>query len=142
MESSFVRVSDEIGQALADGRPVVGLETTLITHGLPQTEGIDVAAESGAKAVLDLPRTLEMLESLGVPVLGFRTDRFPAFYRRDSGLSVDARAERVEDLAAAVRAHLDLARAGGVLVVNPIPAEFEMSEDLYARSLDRAVEDA
>ena len=96
---------------------------------------------AGAKAVLDLPRTLEMLETLGVPVLGFRTDRFPAFYRRDSGLEVDARVDDVEDLAAVVRTHLDLG-TGGVLVANPIPVESEMAEDLYARSLERAIADA
>jgi pseudouridine-5'-phosphate glycosidase len=250
---SFISIGDEVARAMTEGRGVVGLETTLVTHGLPEKEGLAASAEmeaavresgaapaticvmgsrvhvglssaevaalartpgveklnpgnlseavvsgrpgsttvaatiliaarvgirvcatggiggvhrgaretgdvsadlfalarypvaiicSGAKAVLDLARTIEMLESLGVPVLGFGTDRFPAFYRRDSGLPVDARVDRVEDLAGAVRAHFDVARSGGVLVANPIPAEFEMSEDVYSRSLERAVEDA
>jgi pseudouridine-5'-phosphate glycosidase len=57
---------------------------------------------AGAKAILDLPRTMEMLETLGVPVLGLGTDEFPAFYRRSSGLSIDGRFDSIADLAAAV----------------------------------------
>ena len=57
---------------------------------------------AGAKAVLDLPKTVEMLETLGVPVLGFGTDEFPAFYRRQSGLKVDRRCDDVASLASAV----------------------------------------
>jgi pseudouridine-5'-phosphate glycosidase len=65
----------------------------------------------GREGVLDLPKTVEMLETLGVPVLGFGTDEFPAFYRRSSGLSVDARFDDVAALARAVRAHLRLGSA-------------------------------
>ena len=77
---------------------------------------------AGAKAVLDLPRTLEALETLGVPVLGFGTERFPAFYRRDSGRPVDARFDDVAALARAIAAHLDLRTGSGVVVGNPVPA--------------------
>ncbi len=63
---------------------------------------------AGAKAILDLPRTLEMLETLGVPVLGLETDEFPAFYRRSSGLPVDRRVDSIADLAASVSAHFRL----------------------------------
>jgi pseudouridylate synthase len=93
---------------------------------------------AGAKAVLDLPRTLERLETLGVPVLGYRTDRFPAFYRRDSGLAVDRRLDSAGDLARAVRVHHGLGGAG-VVIANPIPAEHEMPEELYRRALDAAL---
>jgi pseudouridine-5'-phosphate glycosidase len=246
-------VAPEVAEALARGRPVVALETTLVTHGLPHPEGLRVAAEmeaavresgacpatigvlggtvrvglgadelerlarapdvaklnlgnlaahaaagrsgsttvaatlfvahragiavfttggiggvhrdaattddvsadltalarfpvavvcAGAKAVLDLRRTLERLETLGVPVYGFRTDAFPAFYRRDSGLPVDAGFVAIENLATAVRAHFRLGLGTGVVVANPIPAPFEMPRDTYERALERALADA
>ena len=75
---------------------------------------------AGAKAVLDLPRTLERLETLGVPVLGWRTGEFPAFHRRESGLPVDARFDAIAPLAEAVRLHVALGVGGGVVVANPI----------------------
>ena len=74
---------------------------------------IPVAVVSaGAKAILDLPRTVEMLETLGVPVFGFRTDEFPAFYRRSTGLPVDRRYDSITELASAVRLHLSRSRHG------------------------------
>lgn len=97
---------------------------------------------SGAKAVLDIARTVEALETLGVPVYGLGTDRFPAFYRRDSGLPLDRRFDSVPDLAAAVRTHLRLGAGSGVLVANPIPADQEMPAELYQGALDRAIADA
>jgi pseudouridine-5'-phosphate glycosidase len=97
---------------------------------------------SGAKAVLDLPRTLEALETLGVPVYGLGTDRFPAFYRRDSGLGVDHSFASPADLAAAVRAHFDLGLGSGVVVANPVPLEGEMPAALYESSLEMALADA
>jgi len=97
---------------------------------------------AGAKAVLDLRRTLERLETLGVPVYGFTTDAFPAFYRRDSGLPVDLGFESMEGLATAVRAHFRLGLGTGVVVANPIPAPFEMPRVTYERTLERALADA
>jgi len=97
---------------------------------------------AGAKAILDLPRTIEMLETLGVPVLGLQTDEFPAFYRRSSGLPVDRRFETVAELAAAVRAHFALGLGTGVVVANPIPAADEMPLELYDRALRSALEAA
>ena len=94
---------------------------------------------AGAKAILDLPRTVEMLETLGVPVLGLGTDEFPAFYRRESGLPVDRRFAAVEPLAAAVRAHFELGAGSGVLVANPIPEGEEMPRELYERALGEAL---
>jgi pseudouridine-5'-phosphate glycosidase len=251
--SRLWRVSTAVARAVKARRPVVALETTLVTHGLPRPEGLNVAAEleevvrrggavpatigvldgrvrvgltktelerlaaaagvaklnlsnlashlasgapgsttvaatvvaahgagievlatggiggvhreadrtgdvsadltalarfpvavvcSGAKAVLDLPRTLEALETLGVPVYGFGTDRFPAFYRRDSGLQVDHRFETARELAVAVRAHFDLGVGSGIVVANPVPAEDEMPAALYASSLEAALADA
>jgi len=104
---------------------------------------IPVAVVSaGAKAILDLPRTVEMLETLGVPVLGFETDEFPAFYRRSSGLPVDRRYEAIADLAAAVRLHLSLGIGTGVLIANPIPVADEMPAALYERALNTALSEA
>lgn len=104
---------------------------------------IPVAVVSaGAKAVLDLPRTVEMLETLGVPVLGFGTDEFPAFYRRSSGLPVDRRYDSITELAAAVRLHFALGLGTGVLIVNPIPHAVEMASELYNRALNTALSEA
>jgi pseudouridine-5'-phosphate glycosidase len=96
---------------------------------------------AGAKAILDLPRTVEMLETLGVPILGLETDDFPAFYRRSSGLRVDRRVDSIADLAAAVDAHFRLGLGTGVLVANPIPGPAEMPRDLYDQALQAALAD-
>jgi pseudouridine-5'-phosphate glycosidase len=97
---------------------------------------------AGAKAVLDLPRTVEMLETLGVPVFGFGTDEFPAFYRRSTGLPVDRRYDSIAELASAVRLHLSLGLGTGVLVANPIPVVDEMPSQLYDRAIHTALADA
>jgi pseudouridine-5'-phosphate glycosidase len=76
---------------------------------------------AGAKSILDLPRTLEVLETQGVPVIGVGTDEFPAFFSRESGLAVPHRVESAAELAAVVTAHRDLGLPGGILVANPIP---------------------
>jgi pseudouridylate synthase len=247
------RYGDEVARALAAGTPVVGLETTVVTHGLPHPEGVstarlleevirragatpatigimggairigltpaeleqlattpnvakinlsnlaaaissgqpgsttvaatmvaahasgirvfatggiggvhrdaretgDVSADltalaripiavvsAGAKAVLDLPRTLEMLETLGVPVFGLGTDEFPAFYRRSTGLPVDRRYDSIIELASAVRLHLSLGLDTGVLIANPIPVADEMPAELYERAIHAALSEA
>jgi len=97
---------------------------------------------AGAKAVLDLPRTLEMLETLGVPVYGFRTADLPAFYRRSSGLKLDQRFDMPEELANAVRAHWGLGATTGVVVGNPVPTEYEMPAEIYQGSLEQALKEA
>jgi pseudouridine-5'-phosphate glycosidase len=97
---------------------------------------------AGAKAVLDLGKTVEALESLGVPVYGLGTDGFPAFYRRESGLPVDRRFDAVGDLARAVRAHFRIGLGTGVVVANPIPPEVEMPLPLYESALARALAEA
>jgi pseudouridylate synthase len=246
-------VSEEVAAAIAQRRPVVALETTLVTHGLPQPDGVRVAmgledvvrragavpatigvvagkihvgmsraeleqlantknvsklnlsnfaaslaaresgsttvaatmfvaeragirvfatggiggvhrgtAESGdvsadlialsrfqvavvcagAKAILDLPKTVEMLETLGVPVLGFGTDEFPAFYRRQSGLRVDRRCDDVAALAAVVRTHFDLGFGTGVVIGNPIPAADELPHEIYERAIVKTLAEA
>lgn len=76
---------------------------------------------AGAKSVLDLARTLEVLETWGVPVVGYRTDDFPAFFCRGSGLALEARVDTPEAAAEIMRAHWGLGLAGGLLFANPIP---------------------
>ena len=248
--TDFIRIAPDVAAALAGRTPVVALETTLVTHGLPQPDGVAMAVEmeaivaaggavpatigildgvihvglargelerlaatsdvvkvnpgnlaailatggagsttvaatlfaaeaagirvvatggiggvhrqaeatgdvsadvvalarhrvavvcAGAKAILDLPRTVELLETLGVPVLGLDTDEFPAFYRRSSGLAVDRRCADVAAVAAAVRTHFDLGLPGGVVVANPVPAAAEMPADVYEPALAAAL---
>jgi pseudouridine-5'-phosphate glycosidase len=96
---------------------------------------------AGAKAILDLRRTVEMLETLGVPVVGFGTSEFPAFYRRSSGLRVDIRVDSIEGVAAFINAHLALGLGSGVLVANPIPEEDELPRDVYEKALATALTD-
>ena len=92
---------------------------------------------SGCKSILDVVGTRELLETLGVPVVGFRTDAFPAFYLRDGGTGVDARFDDPADLAAYLR-H-ELARTGrGVVVANPIPAADELKPDQWSTWLAQA----
>lgn len=88
---------------------------------LAQTSVMVVCA--GAKAILDLPLTLEALETRGVPVIGYGTDSFPCFYSRDSGLAIDLRCDTPEDIAATWRAHTALGLKGGMLVTVPVPEE-------------------
>ena len=252
-DSTDVMVAPAVAEALEAGRPVVALETTLVTHGFPHPEGLEIAAEleaavadegaqpatigivdgrirvgldrselerlatcrsvaklnlsnlaahlvpgsfgsttvaatvfvaqragirvfatggiggvhrnatetgdisadlnalarfpvavvcAGAKAVLDLPRTVELLETLGVPVFGFGTDEFPAFYSRDSGLPVDRRFDEIALIAEAVRAHLALEIGTGLIVANPVAREHELPRAIWEPAIERALEDA
>ncbi len=84
---------------------------------------------AGAKAILDLPKTLEILESLGVPVIAVGQDEFPAFWSRRSGLPAPLRMDGAADIAAAHRMRAALGLSGGQLVANPIPAELEIPHD-------------
>ena len=78
---------------------------------------------AGAKAILDLPATLEYLETMGVLVIGYRTDEFPAFYSRESGLAVNASADSPSEVANIARVHWELGLESALLVVVPPPAE-------------------
>jgi pseudouridine-5'-phosphate glycosidase len=94
---------------------------------------------AGAKSILDLPLTLEALETRGVSVVGYGTDEFPAFFTRSSGLPIDHRVESPAELAAVLRAHRDLGMRGGVLVVNPIPAGDALDRGEIAARTDEGV---
>jgi pseudouridine-5'-phosphate glycosidase len=81
---------------------------------------------AGAKAILDLPKTLEVLETLGVPVVGFQTSEFPAFYSRASGLPLFLRADSPVEIARMLTTQRSLGLEQGILVANPVPVEFEI----------------
>lgn len=86
---------------------------------------------AGAKALLDLPKTLEVLETRGVPVVGFGTDELPAFWSRSSGLKAPYRLDTAEEIARLVTARERFGDHGGVLVANPVPREAEIpAEDM------------
>jgi pseudouridylate synthase len=97
---------------------------------------------AGAKAFLDLGKTLELFDSLGVPVLGFQTDRFPAFYTRNSGFAVQQRIEHPAEAARIFMARADLGTRGGVVVANPIPTEAALPQDLVDEAINAALRDA
>ena len=118
-----------------------GAETTMDISAdleeLGQTPVMVVCA--GAKSILDLGLTLEYLETKGVPVIGYGTDKLPAFYTRDSDFGVDYRIDTPEELAAAFVAQQELGMKGGMLVTNPIPEEYAMPLDTINAAIDKAI---
>lgn len=121
-----------------------GVEATLdISADLDELARTPVAVVcAGAKAILDLPRTLEYLETRGVPVVGYGTDRFPAFWSRDSGLPVPIRLDTPEAVAGLIRTKAALGLGGGVLVANPVPEVDEIPSDEIAAHIEAVVAEA
>ena len=109
-------------------------------HELAQTPVTVIAA--GAKAILDLPKTLEVLETLGVPVIAYGQDDLPAFWSRQSGLKAPLRMDSPAEIAAAHRMRGALGLPGGQLVANPIPAEAEIPSDVLAPHIANALSEA
>ena len=97
---------------------------------------------AGAKAILDLPRTMEYLETKGVPVIGFGTDELPAFYTAKSGIPLTWRADDPKEVADAIHAAEELGYDGGMLVTVPIPAEWSMDPDYINGAIDKALQEA
>ena len=97
---------------------------------------------AGAKAILDLPRTMEYLETKGVPVIGFGTDELPAFYTAKSGIPLQWRADDPKEVADAIHAAEELGYDGGMLVTVPIPAEWSMDPDYINGAIDQALKEA
>ena len=111
-----------------------------ISADLPELAQTRVAVVcSGAKAILDLPLTLEWLETHGVPILGYETDEFPAFYSRQSGLPVDIRVDTPEEAARIIRTKWELGLEGGVLVTVPVPEEAELPREVAEHAIERAL---
>ena len=94
---------------------------------------------AGAKAILDLPLTLQYLETFGVPVLGYQSENLAAFYSRDSGLKLDGRVESAEEIAKIVKAKRDFGLDGGILISNPIPIEYAMESTEINSAIDEAL---
>lgn len=97
---------------------------------------------AGAKSILDLPKTLEVLETYGVPVLGYRTSEFPAFFSRSSGLRVDGRLDDAHAAADLIRSHRMLGMTGGLLICNPLPPEDEVPAAEMAPRIETALAEA
>jgi len=124
-------------------RAAGGGPATDISADLPELARTPVVVVcAGAKAILDLPATLEWLETHGVPVVGYQTDEFPAFYSRSSGLKLEARADSPEEVAALARALWDSGLGGGMLVCVPCPAEAARPADEMERAIAVAVQEA
>lgn len=104
---------------------------------LAETEITVICA--GAKAILDLPRTMEYLETKGVPVIGYQTDVLPAFYTRTSSIPLQLSANDTHELASIINTKRSLGLKGGVLVMNPIPAEHSMDEAMINQVIDQAI---
>ena len=197
---AYMDITPEIEEAVRTGKPVVALESTILSHGMPYPENLSFAREvekiiraqgaipatmaiidgrlkcgltedelvrmceakdvlkvsrrdlpivvaqklTGATTVattmiLDIGRTLEYLETMGVPVLGLNTDDFPAFYCRKSGFGVDYNAKTPADVAAIAKAKWGMGLEGGMLIGNPVPEEYAMDFDEMSAVIDRAM---
>ncbi len=111
-----------------------------ISSDLQELARTDVAVVSaGAKAILDLPLTLEYLETFGVPVIGFGTDRFPAFYTRDSGLAAPFPVGSAREAADIIRTKWAMGLSGGILIANPIPKENAMDPNIIDEAIEKAL---
>lgn len=107
---------------------------------LAQTNVVVVSA--GAKAILDLPLTMEYLETLGVPVLGYQTDEFPAFYTRTSGIPLNYRVDTPKEAAQIIHTKWTLGLKGGMLICNPVPESDAMSPGRIKRAINAALKQA
>lgn len=97
---------------------------------------------AGVKSILDIPKTLEFIETQRVPIIAYQSDDFPAFYTRSSGLRADHRADSASEIAAIMHLHKQLGSGTGMLIANPIPAEDALDEDFINETIRTAVADA
>ncbi|MBK8195683.1 MAG: pseudouridine-5'-phosphate glycosidase [Lewinellaceae bacterium] len=121
-----------------------GGENTLdISADLQELAQTPVAVVSaGAKSILDLGLTLEYLETFGVPVIGFGTDEFPAFFTRKSGFGVDYRLDSAQEVAQLLKAHWELGMKSGALIANPAPVDHQLDPDAMQSAIEEALADA
>jgi pseudouridylate synthase len=114
-----------------------------ISADLPQLASTPlIVVCAGAKAILDLPATLEYLETCGIPVVGYQTDEFPAFYSRTSGLPVSVRVESAEAVVRLAKAHWEMGMSSAILVTVPPPVEVALSESEIEVAINQALEEA
>ena len=97
---------------------------------------------AGVKSILDLRLTLEYLETQGVPVVGYQADALPAFFTRESGFKVDYRLDSAKAIAAAMRAQWAMGLPGGMVVANPIPADYAMDRETIDGAIAQALHEA
>ncbi len=97
---------------------------------------------AGIKSILDIPRTLEYLETQGVPVIGYRTDKFPAFYTTTSGYSVQSRINTAEEIARCMKVKWELGLEGGLVIANPVLREDAMDEDVIEEAIIKSLKEA
>ena len=117
-----------------------GEQTMDISADLQELANTRVAVVcAGAKQILDIGRTLEYLETMGVPVIGMGTDEFPAFFCRSSGFGVDYKAETPEDAAKVIKTTWDLGLKGGLLIGNPVPQEYAQDYDYMEGIITKAL---
>ncbi|GGB37552.1 pseudouridine-5'-phosphate glycosidase [Roseibium aquae] len=121
-----------------------GAETTFdVSADLEELGRTPVAVVcAGAKALLDLPKTLELLETKGVPVIGYGTDQFPAFWSRNSGLAAPYRMDSPDEIADFLKVRGAFSDHGGVLVANPVPEEAEIPQTEISGHIETAVRQA
>ena len=97
---------------------------------------------AGIKSILDIPRTLEYLETQGVPVIGYRTDKFPAFYTTTSGYSVQSRINTAEEIARCMKVKWELGLEGGMVIANPVLREDAMDEEVIEEAITKSLKEA
>lgn len=97
---------------------------------------------AGAKSILDIGLTLEYLETHGVPVLGYQTDKFPAFYTRDSSFYVDNNIETTKEMAKIIDLKWEMGLHGGIVIANPIPEEYALNNDFINKSIAQAIKES
>ena len=121
-----------------------GSEKTMDISGdlmeLAHTNVVVVCA--GIKSILDIPRTLEYLETQGVPVIGYRTDEFPAFYTTTSGYSVQSRINTAEEIARCMKVKWELGLEGGMVIANPVLREDAMDEEVIEEAITKSLKEA
>jgi len=114
-----------------------------ISADLTELSRTDVAVvSSGVKSILDIGLTLEYLETVGVPVIGYRTDEFPAFFTRESGFKVNHRLDSAEEIAKEINIKRELGMRGGILIANPIPEEYSIDPKEINAAIEAALAEA
>ncbi|MBP9095259.1 MAG: pseudouridine-5'-phosphate glycosidase [Ignavibacteria bacterium] len=120
-----------------------GNESFDISADLTELAQTNIAVVSaGVKSILDIGLTLEYLETLGVPVIGYGTDEFPAFYTRQSGFKVNYKLDTPEQIGSMIKTKWELGLNGGVIVANPIPEEFSMDKTKIDNAIEVALKNA
>lgn len=121
-----------------------GAETTMdISADLEELANTNVSVVcAGCKSILDIGLTMEYLETKGVPVIGYQTDKLPAFYSRESQFNVNYRMDSPGEIARAIKAKSDLDLQGGMVITNPIPHEYSLDHNFIDASIESAVEEA